>query len=78
MPVPSCFAVNSKKGKRVSYVTDGRFRASVERENALRLRDLARSYFRSGCPGLGRACMGRAIRAWRQFRYFQSKIGEPN
>jgi hypothetical protein len=62
----------------VNYVTDGRFRADVEKDHALRLRDLARSYFRSGCPGMGRACMGRAIRAWKQYRFFQSKVREQN
>lgn len=58
------------------YASSGRFRADIERDRAIRERRLAHSCFRFGLLFEGNQHMRRALRAWRQFRFFKSQIRE--
>ena len=61
-------------GLSLGYVSSGRFLADSAKEEAMRRRDLARDYFRTGCPNHGRLEMRRALRAWKNFRFYRERI----
>jgi hypothetical protein len=58
----------------MGYLTSGRATADHYFEVAMRWRRLARTCFRDGATRAGRDNMREALRAWRQFKFYNARI----